>query len=284
MKHLGTVTLTTPRLILRRLTPQDAPAVFKNWTNDPEVTKYLMWSTHKSVDETLAILTDWSAKYDDNSFYLWGIVPQDLNEPIGTISIVKQDDETKMVHVGYCIGRKWWGQGYMTEAVKALIDFFFTKVGVNRFESRHDPRNPGSGKVMEKAGMKLEGLMRESDWNNQGVCHYYMRALIAKDYFKDEKSGDDVDAKNVVDTYCGLRCQGCGFIESHGCNGCVDTKGNPFHGECPIAQCCISKTYGHCGECPAIPCAMLTQYTNDPEHGDTLPGARISQCLAWLNA
>ena len=66
----------------------------------------------------------------------------------------------------------------MTEALQAVMDFLFEEVGVNRIESRHDPRNPGSGKVMDKCGMQYEGLLRQSDWNNQGICDAVWYGLL----------------------------------------------------------------------------------------------------------
>ena len=83
-----------------------------------------------------------------------------------------------MVHIGYCIGRKWWHQGITSEALKAVMDFMFDVVGANRIESRHDPRNPNSGKVMQKCGMKFEGTMRSSDINNQGLVDASYYALL----------------------------------------------------------------------------------------------------------
>ena len=84
-----------------------------------------------------------------------------------------------------------------------------------------------------------------------------------------------------IDSRCGLHCTGCEYIEKCGCKGCIETDGNPFHGACPVAACCQEKGYVHCGQCAKFPCALLTQYSCDPEHGDTPPGARIEQCRAW---
>ena len=80
-----------------------------------------------------------------------------------------------MVHIGYCIGKPWWHQGITSEALAAVIGFFFDRVGVSRIEARHDARNPRSGLVMRKCGMKYEGTLRSADRNNQGihdVCYY----------------------------------------------------------------------------------------------------------------
>ena len=86
---------------------------------------------------------------------------------------------------------------------------------------------------------------------------------------------------NMVDSRCGLHCTGCEYKETCGCGGCIETNGHPFHGECPVAVCCQDKGIAHCGECPDIPCELLTQYSCNPEHGDTPWGARIEQCRRW---
>ena len=185
MTHKGSVPLETNRLILRRFTAADDLPMFKNWCADPDVTKYLMWKTHESIEETRRVLTNiWLSHYDEPDFYQWAIVNKDINEPIGSIGVVKQDAQIKMVHIGYCIGKAWWRKGYVTEALLRIVRFFFEDVGVNRIESRHDPRNPNSGKVMRKAGLRYEGTSLESDWNNQGICDAANYALLAKDYFR----------------------------------------------------------------------------------------------------
>ena len=74
-------------------------------------------------------------------------------------------------------------KGYTSEALIRLLQFFFEDVGVNRIESRHDPRNPNSGKDMQKAGLRYEGTLCKSDWNNQGVCDAAYYAILADDYF-----------------------------------------------------------------------------------------------------
>lgn len=181
MEHKGTQTLETERLILRRFEPDDAKAMFANWASDSEVTKYLTWKTHESAEDSAAIIKAWVGGYSDKRFYQWAIVPKDLNEPIGSISAVDVDDATEKVHIGYCIGRKWWRQGITSEAFRAVIDFFFDEVGANRIESRHDANNPNSGKVMQKCGLKYEGTLRSADRNNQGVCDVCCYGLLQSD-------------------------------------------------------------------------------------------------------
>ena len=183
MNHRGTVQLETDRIILRRFTGADDVAMFNNWANDPEVTKYLMWQPHGTIEVTRQVLAEWIACYDKPDFYLWAIESKSTGELIGSISVVHQQEKIHMVHIGYCIGKLWWHKGYTSGALIRLIKFFFENVGVNRIESRHDPRNPNSGKVMQKAGLRYEGTLREADWNNQGgYCDAAYYAILAKDY------------------------------------------------------------------------------------------------------
>lgn len=187
MKDLGTKTIETERLILRRFKMEDAEAMYKNWASDAEVTKFLTWPPHSSNEVTKKVLQDWINNYEKDDFYQWAIIlKENGEEPIGTISVVDKDEEVNMVHIGYCIGTKWWNRGVTSEALMAIIKFFIKEVGVNRVESRHDPNNPNSGKVMMKCGMKYEGTMRQADINNQGICDYSMYGILAKEYLEEK--------------------------------------------------------------------------------------------------
>lgn len=183
MEHQGTVRLETNRLILRPFTVEDAPAAYKNWMSDEKVTEFLRWPTHKELAVSKAVINEWVSEYEKNkSFYQWAIVPKGLGEPIGTISVVGMNERVEMVHIGYCIGSKWWKNGYMSEAFAKIISFLFEEVGVKRIESQHDPNNPASGKVMVKCGLKYEGTLRQADWSNKGIVDAAIYGLLAEEY------------------------------------------------------------------------------------------------------
>lgn len=187
MEHKGTVQLETPRLILRRVTMEDAEAAFQNWTSEEQVTQFLCWPTHKNSEETREIFQRWVANYENMNNYLWGIVlKEDGGRLIGTISAVEQDESLNKVHIGYCIGSRWWHRGITSEAFARIIAFFFEEVRVNRIEARHDPQNPNSGKVMLKCGLTHEGTLREADSNNRGIVDVAMYSILAKEYFADK--------------------------------------------------------------------------------------------------
>jgi len=185
MHHLGTVCIETERLLLRQFIEEDALAAFNNWTSDERVTEFLRWPTHNDLKTTEAVLKNWIACYKNKDFYQWAIVLKEYgDEPIGTISIVDKNEHLNIVNIGYCIGSKWWHKGITSEAFSGIIPFLFDKVNVNRIESQHDPKNPNSGKVMLKCGLKYEGTLRQADFSNKGIVDASIYSLLADDYYK----------------------------------------------------------------------------------------------------
>ena len=128
--HIGTQELATQRLILRRFTREDAETVYANWANDPEVTRFLRWQAHTSVEQTREMVDRWVKAYESDEKYLWGIELKG-GELIGSIAcgVDARDDRGE---TGYCIGRAFWKKGYTAEALRAVIDFMFARVGLNR--------------------------------------------------------------------------------------------------------------------------------------------------------
>ena len=180
LKHKGTVTIETPRLILRQARREDAEPMFRNWANDSDVTKYLTWPPHGNVEVTKKVLENWVESYKKDDYYQWMIVLKETQQPIGSL-MVSTVGRAQTAHIGYCIGRAWWHQGIMPEGLKAVIEFLFDEVGYHRIESMHDPNNPNSGKVMKKCGMKYEGTLRQADRNNQGICDACYYGLLAEE-------------------------------------------------------------------------------------------------------
>lgn len=182
MNHLGTVRIETPRLILRKFVLSDAGDFFKNVTSDQRVNKFLTWELHKSISTTEELLADWNEKYKNPSRYCWAIEYKQSGEVIGNISAPVIKERTETVEVTYCLGSRWWGRGIVPEALTAVMDFLFHEVGVNRIEAGFDSNNPNSGKVMEKVGMRKEGVHRQGGRNNQGLFDLVVYAILRKDY------------------------------------------------------------------------------------------------------
>ena len=182
LNHKGTKTIETERLILRPFVMEDAEAMYRNWASDDQVTKHLTWPTHASVEVSRMVLQDWTSHYGESDFYNWAIILKENGpEPIGSIAVVHIDARIDGAAMGYCMSRIHWRKGIMAEALTALIDFLFDEVGFNRIEADHDPRNPASGRVMEKSGMRHEGIMRQAGVSNQGIIDVSRWAILRCD-------------------------------------------------------------------------------------------------------
>ncbi len=171
--------------MLRRLTPDDAQAMYDNWATDEKVTEYLSWYVHESIEETRELLAKWGAEYEKPDYYHWAIEYE--GSIIGTVGLHNVSDQNEHCELGYCIGSKWWNQGIMTEAVGAVIRFMFAEVNANKICALHDIQNIGSGSVMRKNGMQQEGLFREHSVRKDGTrgdMAYY--AILRSEWIMNE--------------------------------------------------------------------------------------------------
>lgn len=185
MNHQGTVNIETKRLVLRKFKLGDGAAAYQNWTSEDKVTEFLRWPTHLDIETSENVVKMWVEGYNKPDFYQWAITLKEHgDEPIGTIGVVEQNEELGIVHIGYCIGSKWWHQGITSEAFSAIIPFLFEQVGVNRIESEHDPKNMHSGNVMTKCGLVYEGTLREADFNNTGIVDAALYSILRSEYEK----------------------------------------------------------------------------------------------------
>lgn len=141
-------TLYGNRIILAPWELKFVKKMYENWASDKEVTRFLSWEPHKSPAETEEIVKSWINALR----YNWCILDKTNMEPIGSIDTVKLSEKDLNAEIGYCLSRKYWNNGIMTEALKCVINFLFEE-GFCKVTLRHDPENVASGKVMQKAGM-----------------------------------------------------------------------------------------------------------------------------------
>ena len=154
MRNLGPIELETKRLFLRRFVVEDAKAMFENWASDSENVRYVTWDPHPHPQVTQASIERWLRHYQEENTYKWAICKkEDTKQVIGDISVVSQDPQKEICEVGYILGKNFWGQGIMTEALKAVLHFLLLEVGFKEVQAKYVSLNPASGRVMEKAGM-----------------------------------------------------------------------------------------------------------------------------------
>ncbi|MGT2715444.1 GNAT family N-acetyltransferase [Streptococcus respiraculi] len=142
--------LETERLFLRPVTLDDAKAIYA-YASDEETTRYVFPQNH-SLEETKANI---AGIYLATPLGRWGIVLKETGSFIGSIDMHKLDTTMRKSALGYCLHKDYWNNGYMTEAVKAVIQLAFETLEMNKLVAVHDKENPASGKVMAKSGMQF---------------------------------------------------------------------------------------------------------------------------------
>ncbi|SDZ41556.1 ribosomal-protein-alanine N-acetyltransferase [Evansella caseinilytica] len=152
--------LETKRLRLRKITAEDAEEIFY-YASKEEVAKYVTWNTHRSLTDTKAFVSFVLDQYDQGKIAPWGIEIKQNGSFIGTIDFVWWKPLHHSAEIGYVLSHDYWGKGIMAEAVGKLLSFGFEKMDLVRIQARCFVENIGSQRVMEKAGMSYEGLIRK---------------------------------------------------------------------------------------------------------------------------
>lgn len=161
MINVGTRTIETERLILRKLEISDLEQVYNNWCSDQKVSKYVTWDMHENIEQTKEYIKFKLGLYEKDYRFDWVVVIKETNEVIGEIDSVKQSLNYNLVELGYCYGSKYWNNGYATEALKAVIRYLKEVALVEKVTACHISTNPASGRVMQKAGMNYDATLKE---------------------------------------------------------------------------------------------------------------------------
>jgi RimJ/RimL family protein N-acetyltransferase len=152
--------IETERLLLRKIVVDDAEDMFE-YGRDPEVTRYLMWEPHRTIDDSIEFIRWVMRQYEAGEVAPWGLELKDTGKFIGTVGFVEWNLRHSRAEIGYSLARPFWGLGLMTEAARAVIDFGFGTMGLNRVEANCFIENARSARVMEKCGMTFEGVLRQ---------------------------------------------------------------------------------------------------------------------------
>jgi len=155
----------------------DAEMMFRNWTGDHNVTRFLRWNVHKTIDDTKNMIGQWVDRYQEDSTYYWGIYLK-TGEMIGSIGVTITSEHDAQGSLGYKLGSRWWNQGYSSEAARAVLDYMFLNTDIERIDAFSSVQNPASGKVMEKIGMHYEGLLQHYYKTRDGFHDCIMYGMI----------------------------------------------------------------------------------------------------------
>jgi RimJ/RimL family protein N-acetyltransferase len=154
-------TLKTRRLVLRPVRATDAQAIFR-YCSDPAVTRYVTFETHRSLADTRKFLRGSERNRRKTGAPHWAITLRRSGELLGLCGFLPLGEPRhRRGEFGYWMGKQHWGRGYTTEAVEALLGYGFRKMKLNRMQARVVVQNKASARVLEKAGLRLEGVLRQ---------------------------------------------------------------------------------------------------------------------------
>ena len=153
MKYAAFEELNTEHLRLRKLRASDAACYYERLGGCKDVTKYMLWQPHKSLQESSESIEKVLARYEAGNAYTWAIALPENNSMIGRIDLLRIDERQSTCSFAYMIGKDFWGLGFGTESLKAVFAFAFDKLEMKAIIADHMRENVASGKVMQKAGM-----------------------------------------------------------------------------------------------------------------------------------
>ncbi|MDR1598413.1 MAG: GNAT family N-acetyltransferase [Oscillospiraceae bacterium] len=174
-------TLETPRLILRRLTMADAADIF-SYSSDPEVARYVLWDAHRTIHDSRMFVRFILHQYRADDPSSWGVVLKQTGRVIGTIGFMWWNIENRSAEVGYSLARAYWGYGITTEALFAVLRFGFERMRLHRVEAQHAVENGASGRVMQKCGMRREGVLRGRLFSKNQFMDVALYAILEEDW------------------------------------------------------------------------------------------------------
>jgi RimJ/RimL family protein N-acetyltransferase len=174
-------TLTASRVSLRWLTEKDVDALFAIFS-DPEVMRF--WSSPPLTDIAGArrFLDEIHDYFRRRVLFQWGLARLGDDLVIGTCTLNHLDIENRRAEIGFALGRDHWGQGYMGEALRTLINFSFGNLNLHRIEADVDPRNAASIRTLERLGFQKEGHLRERWLVNGGVQDTLFYGLLRREW------------------------------------------------------------------------------------------------------
>lgn len=151
---MKTPVLETRRLVLRPLCINDSEEVFNCWESDPEVAKFMFWTSHNDIEKNKDWINNELGKIYSDDWYRWGFILKESGELIGT-GLIYFEEEYNKFEIGYNLGKKYWGYGYITEAMMKVISFVKEELGVKEIVGRHAKDNASSENVMKKLGFEF---------------------------------------------------------------------------------------------------------------------------------
>ena len=175
--------ITTDRLILRKLSLSDVRDYYDRIGSSAAVTKYMLFDPHPDISHSVVSVQKALNRYEAGRCYRWAIALPEDNSLIGVIELLRFDEEAESCSFAYMIGENFWGKGYGTEALRAALDFAFTRMQVRAVIADHFCANPASGGCMRKVGMTHTRTL-PGKYEKHGICYDAEEYQITRDQWR----------------------------------------------------------------------------------------------------
>ena len=190
MRYAAFHSLETERLLLRQLQMEDIYEYYERLFGDADVSRYMLFEPHQDIGESLESLQRKLDKYEQGPYYCWGVTLKEEDSLIGLVELLRIDEELESCSFVYMLGCDYWNQGYGTEMLRAVFQFAFEELELQKIQADHMSKNAASGAVMCKAGMKHIGTEPEKyeklgiryDAEAYEICNERKTGLTANDY------------------------------------------------------------------------------------------------------
>lgn len=173
--------LETTRLILRKMAMNDLQDVFA-YSSDDEVTRFLRWGPHAAPEETENYLREVLREYRAGQDGPWGVEYKQTGKVVGSIHLMAISAQHSKAEIGFVLSKPYWNRGLMSEALARVLQYSFESIGLNRIEGLCLVDNLAAKRVMEKVGMKQEGVLREYLFQKGAFRDFSLYSMLKREY------------------------------------------------------------------------------------------------------
>lgn len=183
LTHIGTETIETERLILRRFRYDDDDAMLKNFIADEKIQSLYSEPVYTTKDAVKGLLDKYIGSYEKDDYYRWAITEKNTDECIGQIAYFLVDSKNHFAEIEYCIGSEFQRRGYATEAAKAVIAYGFDRINLHKVQICTKTINAASKRVIEKCGLTYEGTLRDYFYMNGEYVGRLYFSILRSEYY-----------------------------------------------------------------------------------------------------
>jgi ribosomal-protein-alanine N-acetyltransferase len=156
-------------IALRAMRREDADSLFV-MLGDGAVMRHLLWKKHEGPGETLMFMEQMAVQVQQGGAFHWVIEEKQTGRAVGLASLTCESAKHNRYDLGYCLAKEAWGQGYVTQAVRAVLDYGFLREGIWRIQAHVFSDNPASMRVLQKTGFEKEGHFKKYYWRGGGFA------------------------------------------------------------------------------------------------------------------